>query len=263
MQVIRWCSEVCNWGLTGELKSHTAPTLPPLLLLLKPLHPGQPAGWIWDESRSLLFRAGAFLTNTSFSAPNSTISACLASLCIGHMNLGFDNIIFFFHLFLGRWSNASAICTPTVTNAKGLWGPTWIQLVETEKWCCSYSETEERMFTAYGIVFSSVAQACPTLCGHRLQHARLPCQSPTLGACSNSCPLSQWYHPIVSSSVVPFSSCLQSFPEDTPTENIWALSCQDYLINLAIGAELWTQPSQPISHSHNLLHCFQEKFLFI
>ena len=45
-----------------------------------------------------------------------------------------------------------------------------------------------------------------------LQHARLPCPSPTPGACSNSCPLSRWCHPTISSSVIPFSSCLQSFP---------------------------------------------------
>ena len=45
-----------------------------------------------------------------------------------------------------------------------------------------------------------------------LQHARLPCQSPTPGACSNSYPSSRWCHPTISSSVVPFSSCLQSFP---------------------------------------------------
>ena len=47
---------------------------------------------------------------------------------------------------------------------------------------------------------------------HGLQHTRLPCLSPTPGACSNSCPLSQWCHPIISSSAIPFSSCLQSFP---------------------------------------------------
>ena len=47
---------------------------------------------------------------------------------------------------------------------------------------------------------------------HGLQHTRLPCSSPSPGACSNSCPLSQWRHPTISSSVVPFSSCLQSFP---------------------------------------------------
>ena len=47
---------------------------------------------------------------------------------------------------------------------------------------------------------------------HGLQHAKPPCPSPTPEACSNSCPLSQWCHPTISSSVVPFSSCLQSFP---------------------------------------------------
>ena len=46
---------------------------------------------------------------------------------------------------------------------------------------------------------------------HGLQHARLPCPSPTPGACSNSCPSSQWCHPTISSSVIPFC-CLQSFP---------------------------------------------------
>ena len=47
---------------------------------------------------------------------------------------------------------------------------------------------------------------------HGLQHARLPCPSPTPGAGSNSCPLSQGCHPTISSSVTHFSSCLQSFP---------------------------------------------------
>ena len=47
---------------------------------------------------------------------------------------------------------------------------------------------------------------------HRLQQARLPCPSPTLGAYSNSCPSSQLCHPYISSSVITFSSCLQYFP---------------------------------------------------
>ena len=47
---------------------------------------------------------------------------------------------------------------------------------------------------------------------HGLQHTRLPCPSPTPGAYSNSCPWCQWWHPTISSSVIPFSSCLQSFP---------------------------------------------------
>ena len=47
---------------------------------------------------------------------------------------------------------------------------------------------------------------------HGLQHTRLPCLSPTPRACSNWCPSSWWCHPTISPSVVPFSSCLQSFP---------------------------------------------------
>ena len=47
---------------------------------------------------------------------------------------------------------------------------------------------------------------------HGLQHAKLPCPSPTPGTCTNSCPSSRWCHPTISSSVVPFSSCLRSFP---------------------------------------------------
>ena len=46
---------------------------------------------------------------------------------------------------------------------------------------------------------------------HGLQHARLPCPSPTPGAYSNSCPSSRWCHPTISSSVIPVSSCLQFF----------------------------------------------------
>ena len=47
---------------------------------------------------------------------------------------------------------------------------------------------------------------------HGLQHTRLPCPSPTARVCSNSCPLNRWCHPTISSSVIPFSSRLQSFP---------------------------------------------------
>ena len=47
---------------------------------------------------------------------------------------------------------------------------------------------------------------------HELQHTRPPCPSPTPGVYPNSCPLSQWCHPTISSFVIPFSSCPQSFP---------------------------------------------------
>ena len=51
-----------------------------------------------------------------------------------------------------------------------------------------------------------------SLRSHGLQYARLSCSSPTPRAYSNSCPSSRWCHPTISSSVIPFSSCLQSFP---------------------------------------------------
>ena len=47
---------------------------------------------------------------------------------------------------------------------------------------------------------------------HEPQHARPPCPSPTSGVHSNSCPMNWWCHPVISSSVVPFSSCFQSLP---------------------------------------------------
>ena len=72
-----------------------------------------------------------------------------------------------------------------------------------------YGTNHKQLFESQ---FSSVTQSCPTLWPHGLQYARLPYPSPTPGAYSNSCPLSRWCHPTISSSVVPFSSRLQSFP---------------------------------------------------
>ena len=70
--------------------------------------------------------------------------------------------------------------------------------------------------TACNIVTHSVQFICSVMSDslrpHGLQHARPPCPSPTPGLYPNSCPLSQWCHPAISSSVVPFSSCPQSFP---------------------------------------------------
>ena len=64
--------------------------------------------------------------------------------------------------------------------------------------------------------FSSVQFSCSVMSDslqpHGLQHARLPCPSPTPRACSNSHPLSRWWYPTISSSVVPFSPHLHSFP---------------------------------------------------
>ena len=75
--------------------------------------------------------------------------------------------------------------------------------------------------------FSSVTQS-DSLQPHELQHARPPCPSPTPGVDSNSRPSSQWSHPAISSSVVPFSSCPQSLPasESFPMSQLFTWSGQ-------------------------------------
>ena len=60
-------------------------------------------------------------------------------------------------------------------------------------------------------LFLSCSVVSDSLWPHGLQHARLPCPSLSPRVCSNSCPLNQWCHPTISSSVIPFSSCLQTF----------------------------------------------------
>ena len=81
-----------------------------------------------------------------------------------------------------------------------------------------------------------VTQLCPTLQPHGLQHARLPCPSPSLGACSSSCPLSWWCHPTISSSVIPFSFCLQSFPASVSFLMSWLFASGDQSIGASVSA---------------------------
>ena len=74
---------------------------------------------------------------------------------------------------------------------------------------------QARVLESSAIAFSgSVAQSCPNLCNPLgcMQHAWLPYLSPSGGTCSKPCPLIQWCHPTFLSSVISFSSCLQSFP---------------------------------------------------
>ena len=80
-------------------------------------------------------------------------------------------------------------------------------------WSISHWTTREvPEFYFKSIKFSSVIQSCPTLCDPmNCSNARPPCPSPTPEVHPNPCPLSQWCHPAISSSV-PFTSCPQSFP---------------------------------------------------
>ena len=71
-----------------------------------------------------------------------------------------------------------------------------------------------------------------------LQHARLPCLSLPPRVCSNSCPLSQGCHPTISSSVVPFSSCLQPFPASESFLTSWLFASSDQSIGASASASV-------------------------
>ena len=87
----------------------------------------------------------------------------------------------------------------------------WFDLLYTVKW--KFQNLREiNLFGRYSVQFSSVTQSCLTLRSHEPQHTRPPCPSPTPRVHPNPCPLSQWCHPTISSSVIPFSFCPQSFP---------------------------------------------------
>ena len=77
-------------------------------------------------------------------------------------------------------------------------------------WINNKSKRKKNVSSSVSSVSRSVVFG--SLQPRRLQHTRPPCPSPTPRACSNSCPSSQWCYPTDLTSVVPFSSCLQSFP---------------------------------------------------
>ena len=84
---------------------------------------------------------------------------------------------------------------------------------------------------------------------HELQHTRPPCPSPTPGVCSNSCLLSRWWHSIISVSVVPLSSCLQSFPASGsfPVSQFFESGSQSFEVSASTSVPpMNTQDSSPL-----------------
>ena len=97
---------------------------------------------------------------------------------------------------------------------------------------CSTIHNSSKMETIQVLQFSSVqfsrSVVSDSLRPHELQHARPPCPSSTPRVHPNPCPLSQWCHPTIASSVVPFSSCPQSFPASGSFQmsQLFASGCQ-------------------------------------
>ena len=97
--------------------------------------------------------------------------------------------------------------------------------------------SKQEYWSGFSSVHFSRSVVSHCLQPHRLQYTRLPCPSPTPRAYSNSCPLSWWWHPTISSSVVPFSSCLQSFPASGsfPISQLFASGGQSIGVSASIS----------------------------
>ena len=99
--------------------------------------------------------------------------------------------------------------------------------------------------SVYDIMQTSVQFSCSVMSDslqpHESQHARPPCPSPTPGVYPNSCPLSWWCHPTISSSVIPFSSCPQSFPASGsfPMSQLFTSGGQSIRVSASASVLCW------------------------
>ena len=113
------------------------------------------------------------------------------------------------------WAIWKGVCIELCLNVHsvllGCWSYGWLSLFSL------YFLAFDFFFNCIRLVFSSVqfsrSVVSNSLRPHESQHARPPCPSPTHGVYSNSCPSSQWCHPAISSSVIPFSSCSQALQQ--------------------------------------------------
>ena len=110
-------------------------------------------------------------------------------------------------LFLSHWDIWLALVRVNWNNYSETFSDFhYILKLENNFWSC----VSFKLLDMRNCCCCSVTRSCLTATP-KLRHTRLPCPSLPPRVCSNSCPLSQWCHPTMSSSVVPFSSCLQSF----------------------------------------------------
>ena len=97
-------------------------------------------------------------------------------------------------------------------------------------------------------IISTVQFSCSVMSDslrpHEPQHARLPCPSPTTGVHPNSCPLSRWCHPTISSSVIPFSSCPQSFPASGSLLMSWLFTSGGENIGVSVSTSVLPMSNQ-------------------
>ena len=116
------------------------------------------------------------------------------------------------------------------------------------KFSCDDSQHQSNKDNVSRVLLFSYSVMSSSLRPHGLQHARLPCPSLSPRVCSKSCPLSQWCHPTISSSVSPFSTCLQSVPASRSFPVIQLFTSGGQSIGGSVSASVL-----PI---HTILGCF-------
>jgi len=114
-----------------------------------------------------------------------------------------------------------------------------------------FKDIFKRSFPLGNLLFSCLVISDSSR-SHKLQHVRPPCPSTSPGACSNSRPLRQWCHPIISSSLIPFSSCPQSFPASGSFSMSWLSTSDGQSIGVSASALVlpvqgWSRDSQESS----------------
>ena len=133
-----------------------------------------------------------------------------------------------------------------------------------QRWALSKfkGKSEEKSLNSYRISFSSVQFSCSAVSNslppQELQHAMPSRPSPTPGVHSTSCPLSRWCHPTISSSVVPFSSCSQSFPASGsfPMSQLFTSGGQSIGVSASASVlPMNTQDCSPLGFRISLREC--------
>ena len=116
----------------------------------------------------------------------------------------------------------------------------WSLIILLWSWAAFFSKTHLDSGHYFSLVRCSHSVVSDSLWPNGLQHNRPPCPSPTPGAYSKSCPSSQWFHPTISSSVITFSSRLQSFPASGSFQmsQLFASGVQ----SIGVSASAWVLP---------------------
>ena len=112
-----------------------------------------------------------------------------------------------------------------------VWWATVQKVTKSQTWLSSWA------FISNSVISNSLRP-------HGVQHTRLPCPSPSTRACSNSCPLSYWCHPTIPSSLVPFSSFLQSFPASGSFLMSWLFASGGQSIGVSTSASVFAMNIQ-------------------